>query len=367
MSNLRFLIGCLILTLIPSLTGAFNLRQVGELQIDGNDHVYGWSSGNIIIANEKSLKILNYKWQIASEIALKSNETAIVSESGKFYAILDKSASADSGLNLAVVYNSRGVPIWSCYELESGEYFLSPNGDYIVAIQGTVGWPDYKMKLYNRDYPVTEFKILSFSELIFSRSGEYFLINSGNKGVRLFDHYGTMVQQFDSKKKMAFSRDEKWVALFDYKGNLEIFENGQSILEIDLKLSTLSQMAIRRDIGRVAAAFTRSLQLWKTDNKSIDWKYPTGRDGGSYMSVDFSPDGKFVAAGVDINFGTTREPDKRHVTGYLYVYDYEGQTLSEQRFKYGSYSEGMPIVRFLDDNRTVLVRNKESLHFIEMY
>ena len=86
------------------MTGAFNLRQVGELKIDGDDQVYGRSGRDIIIANEKSLKIVNYNWQIAREVSLKTNEEAIVSESGKFYGLVDISASvgSDSGMNRAL-------------------------------------------------------------------------------------------------------------------------------------------------------------------------------------------------------------------------------------------------------------------------
>jgi hypothetical protein len=348
---------------------AFSLRQVASLPIDGEAQVYGRSGGNIIIVEDNRLRFLNRRWQPRSEITLDSNQSVAISPTGQFYALIEKSVSTDSQSTqiTAVVYNNRQVPLWGCVILREGEYFLSPEGDYLVAVCGTPGWYDFKMQLYHREKELSEFDIQSFSELVFSRQGRFLLINSAAKGVWLFDQSGRMLSQYKSQKKITISDDGKLVGLYDHKGKFMIYENEAVKLEVDLKTLTIKEMTLRNDVGRVAIAFHNLMQVLRTDDGSIIWKYSPGRKGGRFMTTDISPDGKYVACGVDINYGTSTEQHKRHVQGYLYVYDINGQTLLEHKFRYKNYSLGLPKVWFMRDNRTIMVRNKESLHFIEMY
>lgn len=370
MQIIRLYVYLLILVISGSTTvDAFSLRQVASIPIDGDARVYGKSGGNIIIVEGDRMRFLNRRWKPRSEITLENGQSLVISDDGYYYALIEKSQTADSqsAQITAVIYDNRQVPQWGCALLREGEYFLSPDGNYLVAICGTTGWYDYKLQLYHKEHELFEFDILSFSELIFSRDSRFFLVSSAAKGVSLFDHNGQRLQQYKSQKKIGLSEDGKLVGLYDYKGILKIYENDKIKLDTALHNLTLKKMILRDDIKRAALVFKNQVQMLKIDDGSVVWNYSPSRKGGGFVSSDISPDGKYIACGVDINYGTTKEQSDRHVVGYLYVYDIDGQTLLEHRFQYENYSLGMPTVQYMGDNRTIMVRNKELLHFIEMY
>jgi len=83
--------------------------------------------------------------------------------------------------------------------------------------------------------------------------------------------------------------------------------------------------------------------------------------------MDVSPDGKYVACGVDINEGRDVLKENRHVIGFLYLYDIEGESILFKQFRYSSYTDGTPMVRFGPHSRKVYVLTRENLHIISLY
>jgi hypothetical protein len=126
-------------------------------------------------------------------------------------------------------------------------------------------------------------------------------------------------------------------------------------------------MVYRRSLDRVAMAFKKEMMMVDLKSDSVLWQYTPARSGGSFTSADISPNNRFVACGVDINLGRKAEISKRHVTGYIYVYDIDGLTVAELKVTYGGFGAGLPDVCFSADNRTIVVETRDTLRLVEMY
>ncbi|UCD94556.1 MAG: hypothetical protein JSU69_00455, partial [Candidatus Zixiibacteriota bacterium] len=329
---------------------------------------YGRSSASIVIATDSSLTILGRRWEVRSEIKLDSSQEAVVSDNGLYYAILETfdQDGDDSSVIVATLYDNRGMPTWAAYDLIEGQYHLSPSGKYIVAISGTPGHYDFEMVLYHESEATVRYNIEYFEDIIFSPAGARFIIGSGPKGVRLFSATGRMLQEFESKKAFAFSETGKLIGLFK-NGLLDVLrENGRKITIAPKKI-TLAGMKLQESAHLAAVAFRKLLVVASLEDGSLLWRYTTGKEGGLFTSVDISPDGNFVACGVDVILGRGVQMSERHVKSFLYLYDAWGQSVELLEIKFENYAAGMPEVTFSPDNRIIFVRTADALHFIKMY
>jgi len=322
-----------------------------------------------MICNDNEITFLDRFWKVKSEMKLDSTQTAVIADNGLFYGIVNEGngEGLDTISKTATIYDYREQPIWSVHSLVDGSYFLSPTGEYLVAIVGTVGQFNYKLYLYHMDRPEIEIEIVSFKGIQFSDNGKFLLINAGAKGVKLYDAIGGFIGQYDSQKMLAFSENGNKFGAYNHKGVLKIFEGEKEKLNVTLNYLIPEGFKLIDEIERVFLIFSFKILAINSTDGSILWQYSSGKDGGFFSSLDVSPNNRFVACGVDINRGTSVERSERHVLGYLYVFDVDGQSLEEIKFKYDLYSRNLPDVKFLPDNRTIVVRNAEKLHFIEIY
>jgi hypothetical protein len=359
----------IVILLLPSICFGFRIKEVSSLPIEKTDIIYGQATGNIIIQKDDRLVLLNRRHQIKSEVVLDSSQSTVVAANGMFYGIVNGHKSEDSvSINsTATIYSNRGVPLWSVYDLVEGDYYLAASGDYLIAITGTTGWFNYKMFLYYKNRSVIEVDIQSFENLFFSEDGDFLLIDAGAKGVKLYSADGDFLQQYDSQKMIAFSETGKKFVAYSHKGVLKIFEGNNDKLTLELKRLSIEGFILRDEINTVLIIYNNRIVVINAGDGSVLWDYGSGKEGGLFASLDVSPNNKFIACGIDVNKGKAAEKSERHELGYLFVYDIEGQDLQELKFQYDLYSKGLPDVKFLSDNRTISVRNAESLHFVEIY
>ena len=197
----------LLVLLFSSAATAVQLREIKKIPLPEEAQVYGRSSGNIVIASDSGLTFLGRRWEVRSHLQPDNSQTFIVSDNGRYYALLEvvDGDGGDSSVTVATLYNSRGIPICGMYDLIEGRYFLSPSGEYIVAISGTPGYYDFKMVLYHKSEAPVRYDIEYFESILFSPDGTRFVIDAGPKGVRLFDAAGRVLQEFESQKATAFS------------------------------------------------------------------------------------------------------------------------------------------------------------------
>lgn len=363
----HLLTALILLNLLPGLSSALQLREIDSMPLKEVISIYG-QSGNIMLLSETKLTLFDRNRRVQSEIDLDSGQTPIVSANGLFYGIVEgfTPGEADSSIKVATIFDNRQSPLWGDYNLIDGEYYLSPSGEYFVALSGTKGEHYSRMFLYHKDNPTIEHDIRFFEDILFSDDGRYFLIDSGPRGIRLFSADGTPIRTFGSQKRYAFSRNGNWLALFN-QGILKVFENCKERFNLDLKQSPLNGMVIRENAKRIILAFQKKLIVLDLNDGSILWQYSSDKKGESFISVDVSPNGKFMACGININLKTQAKNSKSQGSCLLYVWDIDGQAIGSMEFKSDSCAGGLPVVKFSADKNTITVETKETLHFIEIY
>jgi len=356
------------LAVLPDISEAVRLRQIGQIDLGDDDEIYGLTTNNITIKSPDKLTFLSRRFEVRNEVPFDSSQTVVVSASGLYYAFIEKTENDpdDSASYIAAVYDSRNRPRWGTFGLPEGVYFLSPNGEYLVVITGTPRWNNRKLFIYHKSRPIVENDICFFEDLLFSDDGNYLLIDAGPEGARLFDDAGSFIADYGSQQSYAFSEDSRLLASF-FQGHVKIFEGEREILALNPKELLLNGIEVRNEADRLFLAFHNQLLVYDTHSGEKILARYTGKEGGTFASLDVSPDNRFVACGVDINRGTLFRGHERHVTGYLYLMDIEGRSLETMEFNYDKYRPGLPQVTFAPDNRIIFVQNRPSLHIIEMY
>jgi hypothetical protein len=222
------------------------------------------------------------------------------------------------------------------------------------------------MLFYHKDIPMKEFPVVGFQWLIMSDDGKYFLVDCGSRGLKIYNSSGEEVSEMEHQRISAFGRNSEWNGHF-INDVLKIYEGDKERLEVEFLYHMMFALHILNQEQRIVVGFPNNVAVLDLKDGSTIWKYSPGRENSDFVSLDVSPNGKYVACGVDINLGRKVEKEHRHVTGYLYVYDINGKSFENLEFNYSSYAAGLPRVKFLPDNRIISVETKEYLHVIEMY
>lgn len=361
-----FILLIIIVMLFPIAGSALQLREIHSIPLEDNVKIHGLSTNNIILQYDRDLIFYNRRWQVRDTLRLDQNSLPVVAESGQYYCIVeqpDSNSAEDSAAAIFTVYDIRKVPLWGGYDLVSGQYFLSPDGTYLLAVSGTPGHYDFRMHLYHRDRPVEVYDIEYFNEIIFSADGQYFMVDCRPKNLRLFGANEGKITEWPSQRISIFDQSNNWTA--HCQGlSLRIFDGAEEKMNINLDDMIIKDMMMSVEAERLALVYGKNLRVVDLEKGSTVWEYPPGKEGGTYTCGDISTNNSFIACGVDINLSTAVEREKRHVTGYLFLYDIDANTREKMKFEYDDYAAGLPRVKFLPDNRTIAVQTKEKLHFV---
>ncbi|MEW5922976.1 MAG: hypothetical protein AB1746_03225 [Candidatus Zixiibacteriota bacterium] len=354
--------------ILPAVATAFDLKEIGRFEIGDDENIYGQSTNNIIVTNGSSIRFYDRRWQVRSTISLDSAQSAIVSDNGLYYAIVESGSNtvSDSLTGFVNVYDIRQTPLWGAFDIRKGDHFLSPSGDYIVTVTGTPGFLDYEVHIARQDRPPVDYQIEFFEKLSFSANGEYFLVDCGLKGGRLINSNGELVDSTGVFQEYAFSENGKYFALYD-KGVINVYEGKKLYADHDFQQVLVKKMVVRKEVNRLISVFHDMIVVNRLDNGVNMWRYNTEKENARFVSMDVSPDNKFVACGVDVNAGRKVVKEKRHVRGFLYVYDFNGQVVETKEFKYQTYIEGTPEVSFGPDGRTIFVRTSGMIYVIGVF
>ncbi|PKK84862.1 MAG: hypothetical protein CVT49_01530 [candidate division Zixibacteria bacterium HGW-Zixibacteria-1] len=365
--QLFFLIICCVL-ILPAIASGISLKELGRFAVGDDDHVFGQSSGNIIVTDGSSIKFHDRRWKVRSTVKLDSGQSAIVAENGLYYAIVEARQEPDSNAvgGIVNVYDLRQTPLWGAFDMRKGDHYLSPSGDYIVTVTGTPGWLDYEVHIYHKNHPPVDYKIEFFEDLYFSDNGEFFLVDCGLKGGRLINSSGELVDSTGVFQGCAFSEKGELFALYD-KGIINVYKGRKLYADHDFQQLLIKRMVVRKEVNLLVSAFHDMIVVNRLDNGENLWRYNTEKENGRFVSMDVSPDNKFVACGVDVNVGRKVVKEKRHVQGFLYVYDIGGQVVEMKEFRYTTYIEGTPEVSFGPDGRTIFVRTSGLIYVIGVF
>ena len=354
--------------LLPVLAAGIDLDEVGRIALEDGDRVYGQSTGNIIIANDSSLTFYDSTFNIRHRLILDSLQSALVADNGLYYAIVEPGPEpvSDSSGKIITIYNNSQIPLWGAFDIKYGDYYLSPSGDYIVTVTGTPGYYDFEIHVNHNQLPPAGGKIEFFESINFADDGRLFNVDCGLKGGKIFGSDGQMADSTGKQQACAFSENNEFYALYD-RGVVNVYRNKKLYSTHEFRKPRIVRLAIRAKSNHLLAAFSDIVALNNLDDGTTIWSYGLQHERSRYVSMDVSPDGKYVACGVDINEGRDVLKENRHVIGFLYLYDIEGESILFKQFRYSSYTDGTPMVRFGPHSRKVYVLTRENLHIISLY
>jgi len=357
-----------VLLIVSSLASAFSLKQMGRIPIERETKIYGRSSGNIITVDGNKASFYDRRWNVRDTLVWDSVHEMVIADNGLYYAFVENDVEtlSDSAGCTGIVYDRRRIPLWGAFDLPDGEHYLASSGDYFVTVTGTPGYYDFEIHLSNKCLPVVSYKIEFFEKIYFSDDGRFFFVDCGLKGGRLFDKSGRLIDSVDAQQCFDFSEDGELYACYN-QGMVDVYRNGEEYSKVDVDKLLIKNMVVRRDINRLISAHHHVVVSHRLDNGEQIWMYGPEIDESRFVSMDMSPDGRFVACGVDVNEGRKVEKEKRHVRGYVYVYGVEGQAVERMLFRYSNYIDGTPTVVFGPDNRTMYVRTSDMLYVVGIF
>jgi hypothetical protein len=361
------LIGVFLLETGP--VSAIQLKQLKSIPRHKDSEVKGIGYNNLIIRNDSILTFYNHRWEKRHELTLGKNTKAVISDNALYYCLVEidtmSAVESDNKFSaFATIYDARQRPIWGISELTEGEYFLSPDGRYLLVATNPTGVYDYSIYIHHQDNPVKKLDIGWFQGLQISNDGLFFITNCGNKGIKIFSSVGSLLTEIKSQKKSQFGSSSEWSGHLAGK-HLQIFNKDQKKFEIDMVSPRYEIFTFREDIGRAIMAYGSLMKVVNIENGEILWEINPDTEKSTYQTIDISPDGRLIACGVDQSKDVNIEKSKRHTIGYVYLYNMAGTTYVKRKLTYKNYKEGLPVVKFNPDNSIITVMTADSLHFIE--
>ena len=71
------------LAVLPDVSEAVRLREVGQISLGDDDEIYGLTTNNIIIKSPDKLTFLSRRFEVRNEVPFDSSQTVVVSRKPK--------------------------------------------------------------------------------------------------------------------------------------------------------------------------------------------------------------------------------------------------------------------------------------------
>jgi len=356
----------LLALLLAANVFALKPREFASIIKESGFQYYGLESGNIIAQSANLLRFYNYKYEPTTEFSAETDQEIIVAQNGSFFAVIDRFSEADSALGrCATIYNFRRKPVWGAIIYGNDSLILSPNGKYIIALEGNAGRYDYNLHLYHAQYEYKSIPFEYFTDLSISDDGRRMIVDFGRKGINLISENGDVILDIDSRLYYCFG-DSSNIAAFYMNGIIEVYNDSNMIWTHDFKKPRLYGFQVSEDLNRIFILLRNQLISIDMRTKQIVVQVSSDIEHGSFTSLSLASARKVVAVGVDENKGNSVIKENRHTRGFLQVADIDYLMMEELEFKYDTYSEGVPRVTFMDDNKTIVVELDNEIKLIDL-
>ncbi|MEO0085048.1 MAG: hypothetical protein ABIK37_00265 [candidate division WOR-3 bacterium] len=176
----------------------------------------------------------------------------------------------------------------------------------------------------------------------FSADGSRFCVLDGRQGLRVFTAEGRELWNLGPGNRFAVSADGRLIALAR-DAEILLFSEGREAGRIPIGSPFVRQMVFSADGKRFAFIDRHRLRLLRVADAGVEFEFRPEEAGLDFISLDLSPDGGLVLAGLD--YGRRGSPD-RHRRGAAVLLDGAGQVVWEQALEYEDWNIGLPAVRF---------------------
>lgn len=181
-----------------------------------------------------------------------------------------------------------------------------------------------------------------YNQRAFSADGSRFGVLDGRSGLRVFTADGRELYNLGPGKRFAFSADGSRIALARDEAVL-LYRDGRPTGSIPVAGSFLRQLVFSADGARLGLIDRHALRMFRTADSGLEFEFRPAEAGLQFISLDISPEGGLVLAGLDN--GARGSPD-RHRRGQAVLLDGAGRVLWQQSLEYQRWNIGLPAVRF---------------------
>ncbi len=358
----------IVILFVPNLALSIDLREIGDgIALTDDSRVAGMTSGQLVVYDDQALTFFNRRLREQHVFPIESPKRAIVAPDGRHYALITPSDSDEilSESNTVEVFDSRGRLQWRLNAVPEGEMFLAPGGGYLVVMTGTPGNWDWHMLVCQGDSLASLVFIEAFKGMTFASDAKCFLVDCNPKGLRLYSSSGEQIADYGLQLDYCFT-DSSDLAVMCYQGVLQVWRDTVKVCQAKLQETVINALVACDSAGRIVAASSTNMEVLDlaTGNRMWNYRLPTAQM--NFVSLDISDDGKFIACGISHNRGASVEKEERYQEDYLYLFDIDRNIMRKKEFSLDHWRAGLPQVAFWIDRRSILVRNLDKLHVVEM-
>jgi hypothetical protein len=341
---------------------ALNLLSEYSIKLDENDRVLGSLSENYLIYGRPQITLYNSRGRAIFSKKLTNNVKPTLSPRGKYLGLITYADRSPTDLKTVKLelFDQAGKFLWKMADPPPNSYFITDKGT-IFGIEGVRGIPPTRVYLYNQ-YG-TQLNVLIIKEyhgLKIAPSAGKFIINKAREGLDVYDSLGNLLANLPASEMYVFDEDDRYIGTF-FEGVFRLYQDEKQVATIKTAENTLRDMATNVAQNLFVAMGPKKLQVFELTTQKLLWEYSLDQEQQSYSSLSLSPDGQFIACGIDINGGTLVAKDKRHVEGYLYVFPSNGQTMIPRQETYKLWGIGLPKAAFSSSGGAVILETREKV------
>lgn len=341
---------------------ALNLVSEYSIKLDENDRVLGSLGENYLIYGRPQITLYNSRGRAIFSKKLTNNVKPTLSPRGKYMGLITYADRSPTDLKTVKfeLFDQAGKLLWKMSDPPPNSYFITDKGT-IFGIEGVRGIPPTRVYLYN-EYG-TQLNVLIIKEyhgLKIAPSAGKFIIDKAREGLDVYDSLGNLLANLPSSELCIFDKDDRYIGTF-LEGVFRLYQDEKQVATIKTAENTLRDIATNVAENLFVAMGPKKLQVFELTTQKLLWEYSLDQESRSFSSLSLSPDGQFIACGIDINGGSLVPKDKRHVEGYLYVFPSNGQTMIPHQETYKLWGIGLPRAAFSSSSGAVILETREKV------
>lgn len=353
-----------VVLLLAAATAVHGYELVSEysINVDENEKVMGSMQGNFLVYNRGFMALYNPMGKQAFSRKLKSTIKPVLSDNGKYLGLVtysDKGVSDMKTLQLEMV-DPMGKTIWKLANPPANSFVLADNG-LIFGIEGVVGMSTTRIHMYDQNGDrMAIIPAPNFSALAIAPSGKKFLVDRGRDGLDVYDSLGALIINLPLATNYTFDSDDRYLATF-FNGVFHLFQDEKEVSTIKAAGLVIEDMAINVAANIVVLMSVKQLEIFELTTGKLLWDFALTEEEKSFTSLDMSGDAARFTCGVDVNLGTPVVREKRHVEGYLYLFDTKGRTMTQRKETYTRWGVGLPRGVFSSSGGAIMLETREKI------
>ncbi len=341
---------------------ALELVSEYSIKLDAKDRVLGSLSENYLVYGRPQITLYNSRGRAIFSRKLTNNIKPALSPRGKYLGLVTYADHSPTDLKTTKLelFDQAGKSLWKLTNPEPNSFIITDKGT-IFGIEGVKGIPPTRIYLYNK-YG-TQLNILPIKEfhgLEIAPSAGKFIIDKAQEGLDVYDSLGNILANLPVSERYVFDKDDRYLGIF-FESVFRLYQDEKEVATIETAENTLRGMALNVAKNLFVAMGPKKLQVFQLTTQKLLWEYPLDAEQLSYSSLSLSPDGRFIACGVDVNGGTLVPKDKRHVEGYVYLFPISGQAMVMRKENYDLWGIGLPKAVFSESGGSVILETREKI------